>query len=274
MGARVLPVHEMKAIEQLLPPTRQIEHVVMGYTPSSLASVLGPNSPMPNAWASLLWAAHACQAAWCHLYLAHHDRCYYSRYKKPPKPETANALAAWFFTSFSLHAVAAENHLALALLLADGGKFKKGWAPGAAKIATKLNPKLVSFLQPLIDSGTSWQWVRDYRNRWVHLDPVRIKELGLQWMESCDRSYWKHDPIAKTLTCGIGGSDPGEATVNEMLDHGRGAFHLFARQYALAVDSLDNRVRNEWQAWNPLAKVFRHKKPRKRHIPWLRSIKG
>ena len=132
MGGKVLPISEMKRIESLLAPTLQIQRVVLDYKPDHLAIALGPTSPLPNAWTSLLWTSHACQDARYLLYLAHHDRLYYSRYRRPVDTFTADAMAVLFFTSFTLNVVAAANHLALAVLLADGKQFRPGWAPGIA----------------------------------------------------------------------------------------------------------------------------------------------
>jgi hypothetical protein len=273
MGGKVLPIRERRAIERLLAPTLQIQHVVLDYTPDFLATALHPESPLPNAWTSLVWASHACQDARYLLYLAHHDRLYYSRYKKPPDAFTADAIAVMFFTSFTLNVVAAENHLAIAALLADGGHIKEGWAPVAAKIVKKLSKEFSVFLQPLLVEGTDWQWVRTFRERWFHLDPVRVKELGFQWCVSSERCFCVQDPVNKTLTCGLGGGDAPEVTVDEMLAKGRAAFELFSRQYALMVLHLQERVRSEWQSWGIPSKVLRLKPPRKRPIPWVRTWK-
>lgn len=273
MGGKVLPNREMRAIDRLLAPTHQIQQVVLDYPPNLLALALHPESSLPNAWTSLIWASHACQDAKHLLYLAHHDRLYYSHYKKAPDTFTANAMAVMYFTSFTLNVVAAENHLAIAALLADGGHIKDGWAPVAAKIVKKLSDEFAVFLQPLLVEGTDWQWVRAFRERWFHLDPVRVKELGLQWRVSSERRFGVHDPVNKTLTCGIGGGDAPEVSVDEMLAKGRTAFNLFARQYALIVLHLQTRIRAEWQSWGVPSKVIRFKPPRKRPIPWLRTWK-
>lgn len=271
MGGRVLPVRVMKELERQLPPTIQIEHLVHSYTPNLLAMALGPESGIPNAWTAIIWAAHACQAAHYHLYLAHHDRLYYHQYSKPLKPLTGDALASWFFTSFTLHAIAAENHMAVSMLLLlkrrQPGQKLFG-SPYVCKEIKSEAPGLAALLTRLMEDH-NWKWVRVFRERWFHLDPVRVNELGLQWTTQFGREYWQTDREKGTLTLGFGGGDPCEVGVEEMLARGREAFRVFARQFGTYVTILDEQIRRDWQNWDPFRGMIKHKLPRRRSIQWL-----
>ena len=271
MGGRVLPVKVMKELERQLPPTIQIERLVHSYTPDLLAMGLGPESGLPNAWTAIIWAAHACQAAHYHLYLAHHDRLYYQRYSTPRKPLTGDALATWFFTSYTLHAIAAENHMAVSMLLLlkrPRPNKKLFGSPYVCRQIKEEAPALAALLGRLMGDH-NWKWLRDFRERWFHLDPVRVNELGLQWTTQFGREYWQADREKGTLTLGLGGGDPGEVGVEEMLARGRDSFHLFARQFGSYVSLLDGQLRRDWQKWDPFRGVIKHKLPRRRTTRWL-----
>lgn len=266
----------MRSIEKLLLPTIQVVKVVRSYDPQMLALALGPESGIPNAWTAITWASHALQAARYHLYLAHHDRCYYQQHRQPPDILTGDALATWFFTSFSLHAVAAENHMAISMLLL----FKKP-KPGRRDFSTSdvieaIRGDSTFHADSLrrIRGDAAWSWVRQFRKRWFHLDPFRAKELGLQWSVKFDRVFWSVDPSTRSRTLPINGGDPPEGTVPEMLEKGRAAFNMFAKQFALYVTGLEDTIRHDWQTWDPSAVVCRLKRPRRQPVRFLRASKG
>jgi len=277
VSARVLPVKEMKAIDSLLPKTRKIEKIVMNYSPQMLALALGPSNNLPNAWTSLLWAAHACQAAHYHLYLAHHDRLYYSKYRRPPKLPESNMIASMFFTSFTLHAVAVENHLAVACLLSVGETFPKNknntkninfGTRYVIKVLKKKSRDLVKPLQQLTKNPSDWQWIREYRERWFHLNPVRIKELGIQFRVSDDlQQFWRVDKKAGIRTLGFGGGDPSEIDVDTVLQRGIKGFKILTSSYAQIVQIMEAQARSQWQVDDPLNKLIKIKKPRKIRTP-------
>lgn len=271
MGGKVLPVRAMRDLGKRLPPTMQITEEVNSYAPELLAKALGPDSGIPNAWTSVKWAAHACQAAWYHLYLAHHDCMYYRQYRRPPDPLTGDALAVWFFTSFTLHAVAAEDHLAVSMLLL----FKKPeptrkmfGSPYVSREIKDDDAEMAALLNR-ITGDHNWQWVRGFRERWFHLDPLRVEELGLQWRVSFRREFW-HAAADGSRTLPPSRGDTPEVTVEEMLDKGVKAFTVFARQLGIYVRTLDEMIRREWQRWDPSRSKGRLTIPRKRPIRFLK----
>jgi hypothetical protein len=263
----------MRSIEKQLLPTIQVVRVVGTYNPQMLAQALGPDSGVPNAWTAIVWASHALQAARYHLYLAHHDRYYYQQSRRPPKTLAGDALASWFFTSFTLHAVAAENHMAISTLLL----FKK-CRPGRRDFGTsdvieqlRGDSAFHTDLLRRIRGDDAWNWIREFRRRWFHLNPVRVEELGLQWRVDFDRAFWSANSSAGTLTLPIGAGDPSETTVAEMLEQGRKGFNMFAKQFALYVTGVEDTIRHNWQKWDPLGGLCRLKRPRRQPVRFLKS---
>jgi len=273
---RVLPVRVMRSIEKQLLPTIQVVRVVGNYNPQMLALALGPESGVPNAWTAIVWASHALQAARYHLYLAHHDRYYYQQRRRPPEILAGDALATWFFTSFTLHAVAAENHMGISMLLL----FKKP-KPGRPKFGTSEVIQEIRGDSPYhadllsrIRGDAAWRCIRKFRERWFHLDPYRVDELGHQWRVDFRRAFWSVDREAGTRTLPIGGWDPSETTVAEMLEQGRKGFNMFANQFALYVTGVEDTIRHDWQLWDPSAALCRLKRPRRQPVRFLGASKG
>jgi len=273
---RVLPLRVMRSIEKQLLPTIQVVRVVANYDPQMLALALGPESGVPNAWTAIVWASHALQAARYHLYLAHHDRYYYQQHRRPPDIRAGNALATWFFTSFTLHAVAAENHMAISMLLL----FKKP-RPGRRDFGTsdvieqlRGESAFHTDLLSRIRGDDAWNWIRKFRRRWFHLDPFRVEELGHQWSVDFDREFWTLETSAGKRTLAIGGGDPSEISVPKMLEKGRKAFNLFAKQFALYVTGVEDTIRQDWQKWDPFGGLCRLKRPRRQPVRFLRASKG
>ncbi len=183
------------------------------------------------------------------------------------KPRAKRALAS----GITLLAIAAENHMAVSMLLL----FKKS-KPDQKIFSSKYvskeikseGPELAALLSRLMGDH-NWKWVRELRERWFHLNPVRVRELGLQWTTQFEREFLQTDRAKGTQTLGFGGGDPCEIDVEEMLTRGRDAFSLFARQFGTYVTVLDEKIRTDWQNWDPFQGMIKHKLPRRRCIQWL-----
>ncbi|MGD1149488.1 MAG: hypothetical protein ABR961_16235 [Thermoanaerobaculaceae bacterium] len=268
-----LPLTAMRVIEAELRQTFQVQHTILNYDPNTLALALGPESGVPNAWTAVLWASHALQAARYHLYLAHHDRCYYQQYRKPPDPLTGDAIATWFFTSFTLHAVAAENHAAISMLLLHKKPRPRRRNFGTSDVIQELRPVSPHQADRLarIRGHSGWGWISEFRRRWFHLDPYRVDELGLQWRVDFDRKFWSVDYQAGTRTLPVGSGDPAEVRVSAMLQFGRSAFNMFAWEFASYVTEVEDQIRDQWQKWDPFSAAVRLKRPRRRPIHFLRT---
>ncbi len=270
MKESTLPKKAMKQIEEKLANTLAIQKRILRYNPKTFAIIFGPGSLIPSALNSLTWAAHCCQAARYSLYLAHHEYIYYSKFRKPPRQGTAILMAVWMFTAFSLHLIGAENHLSSAILLFTGQSLPKNKNGVARQLPLKKvvemeqvkskEPELANTLSQLVNS-TNNQWIRKYRERWFHLDPVIVDELGIQFRES-DKEPWEKDEEKGTLTLGVGGGDKPEITVEEMLEKGDRGFNFFGEVFNYSAFFMEENIRERWDD-NHFSKVITIKKPRK-----------
>lgn len=244
-----LPTAEKKKLESKLYPTVDVQARIVSRSPSFLAVQLGPASLAPNAWAVLYHASNAAQAARFHLYMAMYERLRNRKYLKPPNPQGGDILADFFFTSFALQAIAAEGHMALSLARLHGmpGAGRKGFrAPSSDEVYKYLRGNtggklFVKFLTPFHGRDEDWQWLRKFRNRWAHMNPVRVKGLGIQYsMDYKKDSFWtKHSNVQSIA---MGGGDPAETTVPEMLKRGVSAFNLFGKQLDLYTRELESSL--------------------------------
>jgi hypothetical protein len=131
------------------------------------------------------------------------------------------------------------------------------------------SPENAALLERIIGDA-AWRWIREFRERWFHLDPVRIAELGMQWRVDFNRRFWLVDNAAGTRTLPMAGSDAPEVKVSEMLERGRCGFNMFATQFALYVRGVEAKIRGEWQKWDAFAPHGRLRRPQKRPIRFLR----
>ena len=252
MGKYKIPVHAMKSIEASLYKSFEIQLDLLQISPDDIAMILGSKSRIPHAWGAMWHTAHVLQVARFNLYLAYHERLYYNSYRKPVDPFTALGQAAWYFTSFSIHALAAENHMGLSMM------YLFGIPKPASKFGTPLVRKKLKeagqddyslILDPIL--GSHWMsWLRKYRDRWVHGNPMRIKGFGLQWGIDFEREFWKTNAAEKTRTLGIGEGDPAETTIEEMLENGRQAFNILARQFDIYQVKVEDEIRSTCQKLN------------------------
>lgn len=246
-----LPRAEMKKLEARLCATVEIQKRVISRSPSFLAIQLGPKSLIPNAWAVLHHACDATQAARFHLYMAMYERLRYREYKKPPEPQGGDMLADFYFTSFALHVVAAEGHIALSLgrLYGMPGAGRNGFkAPTSNEIYGFLRrepgaEEFVTLLAPFQGRDANWKWIKRFRNRWAHMNPVRVKEFGIQYSMDFKRdSFWTTKSNVRSIS--VGGGDPPETTVPEMLKRGVRAFNLLGKQLDLYTAKLETSLPN------------------------------
>jgi hypothetical protein len=193
-----------------------------------------------QAQATMLHIALIVQVARYHIHLARYERLRHRSYLVPPNPAGGDVAAAFNFTSFAVHAISVEHHfiMALALQFDVPDPSEKGSRALIATLyrALRLNnlPEYNALLEPF-ETDRIWQWLRDYRNRWMHSDPVRIRELGMQF--SSRRNYWRDDKTAIELTIGTG--DPPETNVDELLERGVYCFNLMARQFDAYIGLLE-----------------------------------
>lgn len=244
-----LPRPEKKKLESKLYPTLEIQRRIISRSPSFLAVQMGPASLVPNAWAVLSHVSNATQAARFHLYMALYERLRYRKYLKPLNPQGGDVLADFYFTSFALHAVAAEGQMALSLARLHGmpGSGRKGFrAPSSHAIYEFLckhtsGRPFAKFLAAFHDRDEDWKWVKNFRDRWAHMNPVRVKEFGIQYsMDFKKDSFWTKDSNVQSIE--IGGGDPPETTVPEMLKRGVRAFNLFGKQLDLYTVELESSL--------------------------------
>lgn len=195
-----------------------------------------------QAQATMLHVTLIVQVARYHIHLARYERTRHRYYLSPPNPAGGDIAAAFNFTSFATHAIIVENHFVVALAL-RAGMLDDSDKEGDSRIAEvrrflQFNEQgtFATLLDPF-QYDRNWQWLREYRNRWVHRDPVRIAELGMQF--SNRRAYWKEEPTALELVIGVG--DPPETSVDELLDKGVYCFNLLAKQIDTYISLLEAR---------------------------------
>lgn len=256
--ASEVPCREKQRLESLLYSTIGIQKRIISRSPHQLAVGLGPNSQIPITWVVLAHASNAVQAARYHLYMALHERIYYAKFRKPPDPGSGNVLADFFFTSFSLHAIAAEAHIAVSLARFFNVQDKRSrgvLAPHSRDVYKELQRRRTGrsyrgLLEPFQSGRNSdWTWLRDFRNRWAHMNPVRVKELGIQYsMDFRRKSFWAQDPKSRTASITYSGGDPAEITISEMLDLGVRSFNLLGKQFDSYISQLEADIEKNWQS--------------------------
>lgn len=223
-----------------------------------IAMRLGPRnrSPLPRARVALEHAARTVQAAYYHLYMAHYERLRLSTYSDPPNVGGGNIAAYYNFTSFSLHAIAAERHLVLAVvtqhrineLLSVGKKLpaSKIKTDEAYRYLTSSKLSYVTVLMPFV-KDEDWKWLRLYRDRYEHEDPMLVKELGIQYR--LKRAIWDEDEDLEagttTYHIGFGGGDPAETNIEEMLGRGVRGFNLLGKQLDVYTTMLMEEIERE-----------------------------
>lgn len=203
----------------------------------------------PQARVTMDHVASILQVAHYHIHLAKYERIRHRDYIVPSNPDGGNFAAYCLFTSFVSHAVAVERHLTLALSLRFGFmNHNNTRANGDIGEVRKLlaqagHPDLAEVLRPFQENA-KWQWLKKYRDRWEHRDPMRVKELGVQF--SNRRDYWKEEQTTlpggkpgRALTLTITAGDPAETSVDEMLENGIYCFNLMAKQVDRYISILE-----------------------------------
>jgi hypothetical protein len=194
------------------------------------------------------------QAAHYHLYLAHYERLRLGTYSDPPNIGGGNAAAYYNFTSLSLHAIAAQRHLVLALVtqhrLNKALKIKKASAvktDEAYKYLTSENSPYAAVLRPF-EKDDDWKWLRLYRDRYEHENPMLVAEMGIQY--SLNRALWDEtvdeDAGVVTYHIGIGGGDPADTNIEEMLTRGVRGFNLLGKQLDEYTTMLVAEIERNW----------------------------
>jgi len=165
----------------------------------------------------------------------------------PANPAGGDVAAAFLFSSFALHAIVVEEYLTNALVLQFDIRNRSGIGSprrqDVQRILLQERSPYTEILYPF-QHDPQWQWLRTYRNRWTHGDPMRIEEFGLQF--SSTRDYWKEESTTlpsgapgRALQLVIGGGDPPETKVGEMLERGAYCFNLLAKQVDIYINLLE-----------------------------------
>ncbi len=180
----------------------------------------------PQARAIMDHVALVVQVARYHLYLASYERIRQRDYCVPANATGGN--------------IAVEHHLTLAFSLRFGymnhNKTRVNGQIGEVRrlLTNDGNQALADVLKPFQEDA-QWRWLKNYRDRWDHRDPMRIAEYGLQF--SNKRAFWTEEPTTlpydkpgRALELVITDGDPPETTVDEMLEQGTYCFNLLAKQ--------------------------------------------
>jgi hypothetical protein len=208
----------------------------------------------PQAHATMEHVALVVQVARYHIHLASFERVRHRDYLEVPNESGGNIAAAFLFTSFANHAIAAEHHLTLAFSLRfgymnhDGSQALGKISDVRRRLTEDGHQDLADILKPFQEDA-KWAWLKKYRNRWDHRDPMRIAEYGMQF--SNRRDYWKEKPTTlsggrpgRAIQLDITAGDPPETSVNEMLDKGTYCFNLLAKQVDSYITILEGMHQN------------------------------
>ncbi len=250
-----IPEAENDRLEALLYPTIEVERAIQDLPmPGMIALGLGPRSDagLPRARIILEHAASTVQAARYHLYMAHYEQLRLGTYSDPPNPGGGDVAAYFNFTSFALHAIATESHLVLAL--ATQYRMRKeiettaGIKPGEAyKYLASRGLPHAAVLRPF-EKDKHWKWLRLYRHRYSHQDPMLVEEMGLQY--SLRGKYWQTEVDQEagvvTNSIAIRGSDPPDTNIAEMLSNGTRAFNLLGKQLGEYTAMLRDEIKQKW----------------------------
>lgn len=263
-----LPQDEVQRIEQSLTSIRPVVERVSRFPPDWLASAFPYESTLPHAWAAVGKVNLVLSCARYHLLLAHLDRAYYGREPIAGRIRHADVLPAFLFNSYALHALAAENHLAYAVARLCSLPVARRQRPNFTVknvrrlLSDRSEPVLRQILSPLLGNA-DWHWVRLYRHRWTHLDPVRVEELGIQFEATYGKEFWWRTETEKGVQheLKVGGGAPAEAGVEDLMAHGRKSLTCFAAVYECFVDHLVQRTKSAWQKGAPFADAFKVKFP-------------
>lgn len=202
-----------------------------------------------QAHATMEHVALVLQVARYHIYLASFERVRHRDYLVPANEAGGNIAAAFLFTSFANHAIAAEHHLTLAFSLRfgymnhDGTRANGKISEVRRRLTQEGHQALAAMLKPFQEDA-QWRWLKDYRDRWDHRDPMRIAEYGMQFSNT--RDYWQEEPTTlpdgtpgRALELTITAGDPPETGVDEMLEKGAYCFNLLAKQVEGYINILE-----------------------------------
>jgi len=202
-----------------------------------------------QSYAAMQDVALIVQVANYHIYLARFERIRHRFYITPANPAGGDISAAFLFTSFAIHAITVEHRLTAALDLQFGITSHLSSAPSGnlrdLHRALKRRGHIVfaEILLPFI-YDEEWLWLRDYRNRWMHGNPMQIAELHMNFgsMQSC----WLEETTtnssgAPERSFGFASNTSGTAqtTVEEMLERGVSCFNLMAKQIDQYISLLE-----------------------------------
>jgi len=253
-----LPDPEKHALDGLLHDTLHVERRIHDWgSPQWLSLGLGYHmgSSIPRAAIVMQQSATVVQTARYHIYMAHYERLRHHKYLTPPNIGGGNIHAYFNVTSFSLHAIASERHIRLALVLQH--RINKALNINSAtsvtteeayKYLASVNSPYAGVIKPF-DTDADWQWLQDYRNRYEHEDPMLVEELGLQYR--LRSQLWEVDEDketgAKTVSLSFNGGDPWETNVEEMLSKGVSCFNLLGKQFELYAQLVSAEIEEGWQ---------------------------
>lgn len=252
MKSYKLPHEEMKAIEDGLYNSIEIQRDINQFDPPMLDAALGPESNFRQAWPGITHTAHVLQVARYHLYMAYHEKVYYSKYRDPVDSFTANGMAFFLFTSYSMHLFAAEEHMARSMMLllnrskTDARDNRKSWAGFAKKQLKELGDTDCKRFLDAISEDSAVGWLHTFRDRWVHGNPIRVEGLWLQWEADFNTKSSQEDPVSGTLTLPRNVEAPPEITIQEMLEKGRKAFNILAGQFDHYTQRVAEQIRDKW----------------------------
>ncbi len=253
-----VPESEKKVLDGLLHDTLQVERTIQDWgSPKWLSLGLGyqRGSSIPRTAIVLQHAATLVQTARYHIYMAYYERLRHHKYLIPPNIGGGNIHAYFNVTSFSLHAIASERHIRLALVLQHRinkalniKRATRVTTEEAYKYLASVNLPYAEVLKPFT-SDADWKWLREYRNRYEHQDPMLVEELGLQYRLRSHLWEVDEDPETKatTFSLSFNAGDPWATNVEEMLTKGVICFNLLGKQFDRYAQLVAAEIEESWQ---------------------------
>ncbi|MDO8806426.1 MAG: hypothetical protein Q7R35_18600 [Elusimicrobiota bacterium] len=243
MSRGLLDDATLLAIHEQLPNLKELQSIVLRFSPDFIALKLGPKSFIPTAAVCLQDTSHTVSNARYALHEALAHEIWYLKTR-----EVKSEIAAIFFSRFYLDDVAlrlysAGEHLSEAIVnifeikTADLRPYKEKMTSRQRILGNYLREKLpghsiTAEILKLADSK-EWRETIKYRNDCVHSQPPLLKGLGISYRR---RQRWTTSDNGNSYRLGIGGGDEPKYSVTDLLNFIKPSIFKFTGVFASVVD--------------------------------------
>lgn len=221
-----LPKQKALKIEGSIPDINSLYEEIIGRDPSFVELIHGHESKMGIAWVCLQDCMRYLREAWFALYESLANMHYWK------EGRTAIFYERFYSDDVTLRLYSSAEHLSrflkIFLQIPDDRlkRYRKNrisLAIAVGKYCTKEKVKhpISGILKNLIEN-VHWNFVCEYRNKWVHDQRPRLKETGITFAR---KERWQKR--GENYVLKFGGGDTPELSIEELINHCRKAYIAF-----------------------------------------------